>query len=83
LTRESGEWNWHVELRPQSDLNLLRQGQFGVPRSRTNGVNIVVRSARVKRVDERVATESGERRGLSEKHVALCECGLVGDGIFG
>jgi hypothetical protein len=46
-------------------------------------VNIVVRRARVERVDERIATESGERRGLSEKHVALYDCGLIRDGIFG
>jgi hypothetical protein len=43
----------------------------------------MVRRARIKRVDERITTESGVWRGLRKRHVALCKCGLVGYGIFG
>jgi hypothetical protein len=43
---------------------------------------MMVQKARLKRVDERITAESGIRKGLSEKHVTLHDCGLVGYGIF-
>jgi hypothetical protein len=83
LTRESGEWNWHVGLWPRSYLNLLRQGRFGVPRSHADGVNIMVRRARVKRVDERVATEVVNEGGWAKSKlpsVTLDWLGMVYSG---
>jgi hypothetical protein len=42
----------------------------------------MVQRARLKKVDERITAKSGVQRGLSERHVTLCEYGFVGYGIF-
>jgi hypothetical protein len=45
-------------------------------------MNVVVRRTRLKGVDERIAAEGGVQRGLGERHVAFCECGLIGHKIL-
>jgi hypothetical protein len=42
----------------------------------------MVRRTRLERVNERVTTEGGVRRGLGEKLIAFCEIGLVGYNIL-
>jgi hypothetical protein len=64
-------------------MNFLRQGGFGIPRSRANGMNVLVRRTRLERAHEGVATESGVQRGLGEKLSALIEVGLVGNSVLG
>jgi hypothetical protein len=78
LTQESREWDWPVCLWPWGDLNLLRQGRLGIPRSCAYGVDVVVRRARLKRVNEEVTAKGGVRRGLGEKLIAFSEIGLIG-----
>jgi hypothetical protein len=70
-------------LWPWGDLNFLRQGRLGIPRSRAYGVNVMVRRAKLKRVNEGVTTEGSVRRGLGEKLIAFSEIGLIGNNIFG
>jgi hypothetical protein len=65
------------------DLNFLRQGRLGIPRSRAYGVDVVVRMTRFKRVYEGITAEGGVRRGLGEKLIALSEIGLIGHSVFG
>jgi hypothetical protein len=54
---------WACKIVAWSDLDFLRQRRFRVPRSRAEGMNIVVRWDRLKRVDARIAAESGVPRG--------------------
>jgi hypothetical protein len=46
-------------------------------------MNVLMRTARLERVYERVTAEGGVRRGLGEKLSALSEVGLIGDSILG
>jgi hypothetical protein len=48
-----------------------------------DGVNVMVQRTRLEKVSERITTEGGVRRGLSERHIAFCEYGLVGHRILG
>jgi hypothetical protein len=47
------------------------------------GVDVMVRRARLERVNEGVTAKGGVRRGLGEKLIAFSEIGLVGNSIFG
>jgi hypothetical protein len=83
LTQESREWDWPVCLWPWGDMSFLRQGRLGIPRSCVYGVDVMVRRARLERVNEGVTAKGGVRRGLGEKLIAFSEIGLVGNSIFG
>jgi hypothetical protein len=65
------------------NLNFLRQGRLGIPRPREYGVNVMLRRTRLERVSVGIKTEGGVRRGLSKRHVAFREYGLVGHSLLG